>query len=276
MSKSFFVNQYNKANLEESTPKTFYVEAKVSYLDVWNHNKVKIVTKDYIDCKCKDSNYAHDYFASCDKCNGKGEYYLNKHLVTCNKCKGEKVVRIHDCYLCNNEGKRLDYSTIEVTLDNDKEIVYHGNNYDLVIALDVYDKNDYQVEGNDVYYLKGVNYSKEDYKNKTGKKIKTCIDETLCKSNFQTEKEIVCLEGKGIDGGNFYFAFINEVEEEKKEEKINVIIDNSGYIKLSDIENSTVVATNYVTMEDEAFFITKDVDRVETDDRIYLLNKLFS
>ena len=102
-------------------------------------------------------------------------------------------------------------SKVKIKLNNtykqgDKiELKY--DDYNLVLTLNIYDKNDYYIKNNDIYYLRGINYSVNDHKEKKSVVINTVKGKEIVKSEFKIKKEIVCLKNKGINNGNFYPVF---------------------------------------------------------------------
>jgi DnaJ-class molecular chaperone len=277
---SIIEKEYNSINFKEKSIPTFYNEVNVSILDILGENEVEVNSKDYKDCLCKSSNNLPEYFKACDKCNSKGIITLNKREVTCNKCKGEKYLRIRECYLCNNNSKILMDSKVKIKLNNtykqgDKiELKY--DDYNLVLTLNVYDKNDYYIKNNDVYYLRGINYSVNDYKEKKNVVINTVKGKEFVKSEFKIKKEIVCLKNKGIGDGNFYLTFINEVKEEVKTVYSNVIINKSGYVDVNElIKDTVVVAKEYVNIDSNNYvYINENINEVLHEDYLIKLNKL--
>lgn len=281
MSKSILVDEYNKLNVKRKDKKIFYQQVDVSFLDILSESEVTVNAKDYKECLCKDSKHLNNYFVECNKCHGKGTILLNGHEVVCNVCFGEKVVRTHDCYVCNNEDKVLVDSFVKIKLnksmkEND-EIVLDYSDYTLYLKIHIWDYNDYVLKGNDIYKLRSVFYSKDDYKNKISKEIKTVVNKEYVKSNFKKKKQIVKLDGNGINGGDFYFIFENELENEKETVYTNVLIDDKGYVSRSDLINKNVVeAIKEVPLNDTSIYLDRSKDVVETEDYIIKLNFLDS
>ena len=277
---SIIENEYNSINFKEKSVPTFYSEVKVSILDILGEKKIEVIGKDYKDCMCKSSVNAPEYFKECDKCKGKGTITFNKRVMTCNKCKGEKLIRIKNCYLCSNNSKVLMDSKIELELVNTyrhlQKLEIDNNEYKLVLTLNVYDKDDYYIKDNDVYYLRGINYSVNDHKEKKNVVIDTIKGKEFVKSEFKCKKEIVCLKNKGINEGDFYFTFLNEVKEDVKTIYTNVIIEGSGYVKKEElIKNNSLEAKEYIDLEsDDYIFIDKDTNEIMCDNYLIKLNKL--
>jgi hypothetical protein len=171
-------------------------------------------------------------------------------------------------------------SKVKIKLNNtykqgDKiELKYDG--YNLVLTLNVYDKNDYYIKNNDVYYLRGINYSVNDYKEKKNVVINTIKGKEFVKSEFKIKKEIVCLKNKGIGDGNFYLTFINEVKEEVKTVYSNVIINKSGYVDVNElVKDTVVVAKEYVNIDSNNYvYINENINEVLHEDYLIKLNKL--
>lgn len=277
---SIIEKEYNSINFKEKSIPVFSSEVKVSILDILGENKVEVIGKDYKDCMCKSSTNAPEYFKECDKCNGKGIITLNKRVMTCNKCKGEKLIRVKHCYLCDNNSKVLMDSKIEIELKNSykhlDKIELDNEEYKLVLTLNVYDKDDYYIKGNDVYYLRGINYSINDHKEKKSVVINTVKGKEFVKSEFKCKKEIVCLSNKGINDGDFYITFLNEVKEELKTTYTNVIIGKSGYVKKEElIKNVSLSAKDYIDLDSEDYiYIDNGVDEIICDNYLVKLNKL--
>lgn len=279
---SIIENEYNNANFKGEDIPTFYSEVKVSLIDVLNSNEVEVISKDYKDCACKDKVNLPEYFIKCDKCNGNGFITLANKEVKCNKCNGEKVVRKKHCYLCNNESKILVNSKIKIKLENTYKhkdnVIIDFKDYKLSLKLNIYDKDDYHIANNDIYYLRGINYTQLDNKQKRSIEINTLKGKEYVKSEFKRKKEIVCLKGKGIGEGDFYFTFVNEVKEEKKNIYSNVIIDESGYVNANDLISKYVTeAKKYVSvLEDSYIYIDKNINEIDYKEYHIVLNKLDS
>lgn len=276
MSKSVLIKEYESLIKKNKDSKVLYRTVDVSFLDVLNKNEVEVLVEDYKPCLCKDNNYLNQYFKECDKCLGKGTIILNGHKVVCNKCKGEKYIRYHDCYLCNNEDIILDKVKIKLKLEDiDKEIVLTNDIRKMIINLNIVDKDDYLIKNNDIYLLRGIKYTKEDYKNKVSKQIQTLKGISYVKSEFKVNKEIVKLEGKGYEDGDFYFIFDNEVENEKKIIYTNVLIKDSGYVNIKDlIEKELVIVKDNVALNEDAYYIDSNVNQIVNDEYVIKLNKL--
>lgn len=279
MSNSILVNEYNRANNRKREKKSFYQVIDVSFLDILKEAEVFVTAKDYKDCLCKATTNLKDYFVECDKCHGQGMLTVNGHKLVCNKCNGEKIVRIHDCYVCNNEGKILLDTKIKIKLNNNlkenDEMVVEYDDYSLILKLHIYDYNDYQIKGNDVYKLKSVIYSKEDYKNKVNKEIITLKGKEYVKSGFKKKKEIIKLEKQGINEGDFYFVFENEVEAEKENIYTNVVLDGAGYVNVDSLINDTVVMSKKCcALNENCIYVDYNTKEIETDDYIINLNIL--
>lgn len=282
MSKSILVKEFNKANRVNRENKCFNQSINVSFLDVICENEVSVDVKDYKECLCKDSKHIHNYFIECDKCGGNGVIILNGHNLACNKCHGEKVIRIHDCYLCNNANKLLLDSKLNIKLSNNLKngdvLKYDFEGYSLELVINIYDLDDYYLKENDIYYLKSVMYSKEDYKNKINKVIYTGKKKHYIASEFKVKKEVYKIENEGINGGDFYFMFENEIEKEKETLFTNVLIDKDGYFNINDLINKEVVISkDSVALNDVCYvYIDESVSEYENDKYIIKLNKLDS
>lgn len=277
---SIIEKEYTSINLKEKEFPCFYSEVNVSILDIVAGNEVEVNSKDYKECLCKSSVNLSEYFKECDKCKGKGTILINKRTFTCNKCKGEKVIRTRDCYLCNNNSKILMDSKVKIKLektykDGDKvELLF--SDYKLVLTLKVYDKDDYYFKDDDVYYLRTINYSVSDHKEKKSVVINTIKGKEFVKSEFKRKKEIVCLKNKGINDGDFYFTFINEVKEEYKTIYTNVIIKENGYVNLDElISKNNVEAIKYVALDSNNYvYVDESVNEIICGEYLVKLNKL--
>lgn len=275
MSKSILVKEYNKANIKNKDIKSFTQTVDVSFLDILKASEIEVIVKDYVDCACKDSVNLKEYFVECSKCNAKGYLVINSHQVTCNECKGEKYIRVHDCYVCNNESKVLKDVKVKIKLNedmkNNDEIILNYDDHKLILKLNIYNKDDYLIKGKDVYLLKSVNYTKEDFNNKVVKEIETFKGIKKIKSEFKVRKEIVKLVNEGIDEGDFYFIFENEVENEKEVLYTNVLIDKTGYVNVKDlINNKVVVASKVIPLNANGYFYVDDNISEYSDDK-YLI-----
>ena len=279
MSKSILMKEYNKANIVNKEFETLYQDIDVSFLDILNGNEIDVVVKIYDNCVCKDSTHLSEFFNVCDKCKGTGIINLNGHELVCNECKGEKYLRINNCYLCNNKGKILKDSEIKLVMSKSYKsgdiITLDYQTYKIELKLNVVDKDNYLIKGNDVYLLKAIKYSKQDYSNKNSKLIKTVVDYSKVKSEFKIKNEIVKLEGKGLNGGDFYFSFENEIEIEKKTIYTNILLNDTGYVKISDLVNEKIVcARNSIALNyNDYVFVDENVDKYENDEYVINFNK---
>ena len=279
---SIIENEYNNANFKGKSVPTFFSDIKVSYIDVLANREVEVRGKDYKECLCKNSAHIHEYFKECDKCSGSGIITLNGRSVVCNECEGNKYIRVRDCYLCHNKSKLLLESLIKIKLNDTykdgEEIVVDKCDYKLCLKLNIYDKDDYFIEGNNVYYLRLIDYSKSDYKENKSIVINTVKGKEYVKSEFKRKKEIVCLKNNGIEDGNFYFTFNNEVNNEKEIIYSNVIIDESGYVSESSLVNDSYsVVSKYVPVSyNDYVFIDKEDNVIENNEYEIHLNKLSS
>jgi len=279
---SIMEKEYNNANFKGKSVPVFFSDIRVSYIDVLANREVEVKGKDYKECLCKSSTHLSEYFKECEKCKGKGVISLNGREVTCNECDGNKQIRVRDCYLCHNKSKLLLDSLVKVNLkdtykDGD-EIILDSKDYKLCLKLDIYDKDDYFIENDNVYYLRLINYSLLDYKEKKNVVINTIKGKEFVKSEFKCKKEIVCLKNKGIRDGNFYFTFNNELNNEKIITYANVIIDESGYVSLDSLINDSYsVAKEYIPLSYKDYvFIDKDDKVIETSEYEIHLNRLSS
>lgn len=282
MSKSILVSEYNNANDKKIVKKAFYQNIDISFLDILAQNEVEVLIKDYKDCNCKESVNLKDYFIKCEKCHATGKLIINEHEVTCNECHGEKYIRIHDCYVCNNEGKVLLDSKFKIKLNDklkqDDELVYDFDYYTLVLRLNIYDKDEYLIKGNDIYKLKSIKYSKTDFKNKVAKEIKTIKNKEYLKSEFKRKKEVRRIENGGIDNGDFYFIFENEVDNDKEVIYSNVLIDKTGYLDITSlVSNKYSVAKKVIALNEiNHVLIDETTKEIETDEYLIKLNLLDS
>jgi hypothetical protein len=121
-------------------------------------------------------------------------------------------------------------------------------------------------------------YSKEDYKNKINKVIYTGKKKHYIASEFKVRKEVYKIENEGINGGDFYFMFENEIEKEKETLFTNVLIDKDGYFNINDLINKEVVISkDSVALNDVCYvYIDESVSEYENDKYIIKLNKLDS
>ena len=276
---SILVDEYNKINNHTGNQKHFTQVINVSLLDILSESVISVDLKDYKECLCKDSVNRHHYFSECDKCHGSGVLNINGHDLVCNECHGEKYVRIHDCYVCHNENKILMDSKKEIQLTKDlkenDEIVLDYPDYKLILNVHIYDLKDFVIEGNDIYMLKSIRYSKEDYKNKVSKAIKVIGSIEYVKSEFKKKKEIRKLEHRGINNGDFYFIFDNEVDNEKEVVYTNVLISHSGYVSAEKLINDKiVVTTSTAPINSDCIYLDGIKDEVEVDDYLIKLNFL--
>lgn len=276
---SVLVKEYNKANIKDKEIKILNQDINVSFIDVLNSNEVEVAVKDYLDCDCKSSVNLKDYFVKCDKCNGKGIINLNNHELICNECKGEKYLRVHDCYVCNNSGKVFKNNIINVKLNdkmktNDK-LIFDFNDHKLVLTINIHDESDYVIKENDLYYLKSIKYSKEDFDKNVSKKIRTLKGSKDVKSEFKVKKEIVKLDKAGIENGDFYFIFENEINVIKETIYTNVLLDKSGYVNIDElISNDIVLAKKTIALNETRYlYVNENVNEYEDDNYIIKLNK---
>jgi len=280
MSKSILVNEYNKANCKDKEVKVITSSVDVSLLDVLSNNEIEVEVKNYRNCLCKESHNLSDYYVKCSKCNAQGIITMNGHNVVCNECRGEKYLRIHDCYLCSNTGKIISDDLIKIKLSDiystGDELEYDFEDYKLVLKLNIYDKDDYVIKDNDVYYLKGIKYSKEDNKNKISKEIKTLNGTKHVKSEFKLKKEVVKLTNMGLDNGDFYFIFENEIANEKKIIYTNVLVNKKGYLNIDDLINKDyVISKESVALNESNYvYIDENINEYEDEEYIVKFNRL--
>lgn len=277
---SIIEREYNSINFKEKSIPVFHSEIKVSILDILGEHSVEVIGKDYKECMCKSSTNLPEYFKECDKCEGKGTITINKRILCCNKCKGEKFIRIKNCYLCDNNSKVLMDSKINLDL---KKNYKHGDKIELkkddstlILTLNVYDKDDYYIKGNDIYCQRGINYSVEDNRAKKNVVINTIKGKEYVKSEFKCKKEIVCLKNKGINDGDFYITFLNEVEEELKTIYTNLIIEDNGYVKGEDLVNKeSVIAKDCIDLDSRDYiYVDHSANEVVYENCLVKLNKL--
>ena len=276
---SMLVKEYNKANIKDKEIKIFTQDVNVSLLDVLNSNQVEVIVKGYLDCACKSSVNLKDYYTKCSKCDGKGTIYLNKHEVVCNECKGEKYIRIHDCYVCNNKGKVFKDMKLKIKL-NDKmksgdKLTCDFDDYKLILTLNIYDELDYVIKDKDVYMLKTVKYSKDDFNKRVIKKVNTVKGNREIKSEFKIKNEIVKINNAGIDNGDFYVMLENDIDITKETVYVNVLLDQSGYVNIEDlIKNKIVIAKKSIALNEVGYlYIDSNVNEYEDDNYIIKINK---
>ena len=139
MSKSIFVNEYNKLNVVEDKKTIVTDTLNVCYMDLLSNREIEVSVNSYNDCLCRDNNHLSDYYVTCNKCKGEGYVKLNGHNLVCNECNGSKLTRIHDCYLCNNKGKIISKSLLKLKLKDTykdrEELLFEYKDYILKLTL---------------------------------------------------------------------------------------------------------------------------------------------
>lgn len=235
---SLFKTEYNKANsIDIKSDLDIYDECYFSYLDILKEKEVEVTSKVYSDCKCVSSVNFSAYYDKCDKCEGKGKISLNGNDVTCNHCKGEGKIVKEVCPLCDGEGKVIKKGKVLVKLDRnlkDNDIItVKGKGKiskevkgDLFIKVIIHDRDCFEIKNKDVYDRRMVDFSKDDINKGASKPIETIRGVVKVSSKGEEEKEVVKLEGEGINGGDFYVCLNNELAKIKgKDVYKNVIVN---------------------------------------------------
>ena len=238
---SFFKNIYNKANhLDVSKNLDINDEIFCSYIDILKSKTLKKDILQPINCKCLDPVNRNLYYSDCKKCNKTGYIeYLNEKIIG-NECKGKGYIVENKCNICNGEGYYLDKKStelkLEVFFENNKVIKYEKMGIrekesigDLYLKINIFDYNDYDFKGSDVYYKKVFYFSKKDkeltVETPQGfKSIKNIKNDQ--------EYEIIKIEKHGIlkDNiiGDFYVVTRKELEPIKGADAYkNVILDSN-------------------------------------------------
>lgn len=239
---SLFIKEYNKANnLNVKHELDIYDECYFSYLDILSEKEVEINSKVYSDCKCVSSVNFSAYYDKCDKCKGTGKLLLNGNKAICNHCKGKKMIIKEICPLCLGEGKVVKRGKIKVKLSRDlkegdiitvknKGKESNGLNGDLFITVKIKDLECFEIKNNDVYDRRMVDFSKEEISKGVSKRIETIKGYVNVKSNGEVKEEVVRLEGKGIDNGDYYICLSNELIPLKGEDVYKNVIINKDML----------------------------------------------
>lgn len=221
--ENLFINEYNKANkINRKKDLDIFDECYFSYLDILSEKEVEVNSKVYSDCKCVSSTNFSVYYEKCEKCNGKGVLLLNGNSVICNHCRGKKAVVKVECPLCKGETKLVKEGKVKVKLNRtlkENDVVTlvnkgkesNGVYGDLYIKVKISDLNCFEIRGNDVYDKRIIEFNKEEITKGISKSVQTVDGNVSVKSNGEKLEEIVKLEGKGLNGGDFYICLNNEL-----------------------------------------------------------------
>jgi len=235
-------NRHNHINIDnkENINDIIYV----SFLDVLKEKKVEKRVLQQTSCLCTSPNNLNDYYDKCPKCQGKGKIELFGNILTCNSCKGKGLIEKEVCPICQGKTTIIKKEKIEIKLnkgllENPLLVIENKgiNQGDLILKVDIYDKDEYLIKDDNVYSKKILYFSKKEFKN--SKEVETAIDYSSLKLNKIMYEQIVVLEGKGLNGKNFYQPVRCEVEGKKGNNIYsNLIIDKlyeGVYVKKADI-----------------------------------------
>ena len=244
---SLFNLIYNRANNIKEDNLDIECTASVSFLDAFKCKRVKVKVDVQTKCECLSNEYIDSFYEECDKCSGNGKVVLNGFDVICNRCDGRgKLLKIV-CPLCNGKMYVLHKEDMFINLNKEEDVIVKGKGLtingktgDLCIHIDVYDKDAYVIEGKDVYCKKIIDFKKNEFDK--SKDVETCVDVSKIKLSEIKYLNVIKLNGKGIDGGDFYQPVRCEVKGEKgKDVYKNVILTSkceSFYIHREEIYSS--------------------------------------
>ena len=251
---SLFNLIYNKANNIREDNLDIECTVSVSFLDAYKCKRVKVNVDKQVKCECLSNEYIDSFYGECDKCNGAGFIKQNGFSVVCNRCNGKGKEVLNVCPLCNSKMYVLGKEEMFVTLNKEENIVIenkgltiNGKTGNLILNIDVYDKDAYEIKGKDVYCRKIIDFKKNEFDK--SKEVETCVDFTKIKLSEIKYMNIVKLAGKGIDGGDFYVPVRCEVKGEKGQDVYkNIILDSKRegvYINKADVYTSDVILKWY-------------------------------
>lgn len=236
--ENLFISEYNKANrINIKSDLDIYDECSFSYLDILAESEVEISSKVYSDCKCMSSVNFNTYYNKCENCNGTGKLQLNGNEVICNHCHGKKVVVKEVCPLCLGETKIVKDGKVKVKLNKDlktddvitvlnKGKESNGVFGNLYIKVKISDLDHFEVKGNDVYDKRMIEFSEEEISKGVSKVVNTVKGKVSVTSLGEEKEEIVKLEGKGINGGDYYICLNNELTPIRGEDVYKSVIVN--------------------------------------------------
>ncbi len=244
-----FIREYEKMNGFNSRDEILYDECLFSYIDILKEKEVEVYAKKVVSCKCTSSVNFNTYYDKCDKCKGTGKINLNDNEVKCNHCKGTGKVIKNECPLCKGEGKVIKKGKVTVKLRKDLkegDLIKQDN---LVIKVKIKDLECFEIKGNDVYDRRIICFNKEEVSKKVSKSVETIEDIVWVKSSGDKVEEVVRLEGKGLNGGDYYVCLRSELTPLKgKDAYKNVIISRDKlnfYVKVKEIESDKLCLNTY-------------------------------
>jgi len=251
---SLFELIYNKANKVEDECLDIEDTIDVSFLDVIKRKTVKVLVKQQEPCMCLKDEYASSFYCDCDKCNNSGVLVLGNIKVLCNRCKGKGKILKDLCPLCSSRLYVLNKKEMNITLSGESDIVVEAkglksndNIGNLLLHVNVIDKDEYIIKGNDVYSKKIIFFKKNEF-DRT-KEVETCIDFTKFKLSEVKYENVIKFSKKGLNGGDFYQPVRCEVKGDKgKDVYKNVILDTKKkgfYISREEIYSSSCVINAY-------------------------------
>lgn len=261
---SLFEFLYNKANYIEDECLNLEDTIDVSFFDVIKNKTVKVLAYQQENCECIKDEYASSFYYDCDKCEGVGVIDFGNNKVTCNRCDGKRRIKKENCPLCNGKLYVLRKKEMSVTLNGENDITIKGKGLssngqtgDLLLHINISNRDEYIIKGNDVY-AKTIVFFKENEFNRS-KDIETCVDVVKYKLSEIKYENVIKFEKKGLNGGDFYQPVRCQVKGEKgKDVYKNVILDTkkSGfYIKCEDLYSKSLIIDvyDYKPLNDENY-----------------------
>ena len=251
---SLFELLYNKANRIEDECLDLEDTINVSFFDVVKSKTVKVLVNQQESCECTKDEYASSFYCDCDKCGNTGVINAGNVTVICNRCIGKGKVKKDECPLCNGRLYVLKKKEMSVSLNGDNDIlvknkglVANGKSGDLLLHVNVFDKDEYIVKGNDVYAKTIIEFKDNEFNR--SKEIETCVDVVKYKLSEIKYENVVKFDKKGINGGDFYQPIRCQVKGEKgKDVYKNVILDTKKkgfYISVEELYSSSLIINAY-------------------------------
>lgn len=241
-------NQANNLNMEEA--KNICDTIYVSFLDVLKEKTIKRKVYQNSSCLCMEQNNISYYYDKCPKCHGKKELDLLGKTVLCNCCKGTGKTVKEVCPICQGTTKTLKKVEMEIKLSKSLlenpilTIIGKGiNQGNLVLNVNIYDKDFYLIKDDNVYSKKIIHFSKKEFK--SSKEVETAVDVSNIKLDKIIYQQVLVLKGKGLNGKDFYQPVECEVEGSKGVNVYtNLLLEEKYegiYIHKQDIYNQNAV-----------------------------------
>lgn len=242
---------YDKSNNLNREPKEDINDViYVSFFDVLKEKTVKRKVYQMSNCLCLETQNVHKFYTNCPKCQGLGTIKILNNDLICNCCKGKGKIVKEECPICKGKTTILRKEEIEICLNKsllenpllvvDKKRINQGN---LVLKVVIYDKDFYFIKDDDIYSKKVLYFAKKDFK--VSKEIETMVDFSNIKLEKIVYQQVIKLEGKGLNGKDFYQPVQCEVEGNKgKNNYGNIILEKKEkgiYLKKESLYSQNLV-----------------------------------